>query len=179
MRYSITFPGTEVRLTGWWFPGFSFSPVLKTGVPFASCQSSGTSPDHHNPSKIPSRPMDLWMPSLPVWSLTQSSLAKGKSSFHQSFTLVSWIRDPRGSLIRRSCQGGLIQRRCSVTLLSLHSVCLLLVNSTAWLQRKVTGPLLELHQFVSSVVSIWREQATILRLLAFSETISGENFYLH
>lgn len=33
--------------------------------------------------------------------------------------------------------------------------------------------------FIISAVPIWREQATILILLAFSEIISGENFYLH
>ncbi|RMC07816.1 hypothetical protein DUI87_15285 [Hirundo rustica rustica] len=53
MRCSSAFPGTEVRLTGWRFPGFSSLPILKAGVTFASCQSSGTSPDHHSLIKAP------------------------------------------------------------------------------------------------------------------------------
>lgn len=41
-------------------------------------------------------PMALWMSSLPGYSLTQSSLAKGKSSFWHSLTLV---RDSWGLLL--------------------------------------------------------------------------------
>lgn len=59
------------------------------------------------------------------------------------------------------------------------SICFLPGKSTMWLQRKVTGSFLDLPRFASSVVSIWREQATILTLLTFSEIISGEIFYLH
>ncbi|KAK4827579.1 hypothetical protein QYF61_019481 [Mycteria americana] len=44
MICSISFPGTEVRLTGLQFPGSSFRPFLKMGVTFANLQSAGTSP---------------------------------------------------------------------------------------------------------------------------------------
>lgn len=52
MGHSITFPGTEVMLTGQEFLGSSFFFFLKTRVTFAFLQSSATSPDHHDLSKM-------------------------------------------------------------------------------------------------------------------------------
>jgi len=41
----VSFPGTEVRLTGWYFPASSLLPFLKKGGMFPYFQSPGTSPD--------------------------------------------------------------------------------------------------------------------------------------
>jgi len=49
---SITFPGIKVRLTNPQFPGISFLPFLKVDVTFTFLRFSGTSPDHHDLSKI-------------------------------------------------------------------------------------------------------------------------------
>ena len=43
----MVFPGTEVRLTGLYFPRSSFLPFLKMEVMFPFFQSPGTSPDRH------------------------------------------------------------------------------------------------------------------------------------
>ena len=45
---SVTFPGTEVRRTGQWFPGSSFLPFLKMDAVFPFFQSPGTSPGCHD-----------------------------------------------------------------------------------------------------------------------------------
>ena len=101
---SITFPGTELRLTSLSLPRSSFLPFLKTGVMFAFFQSSKISLDHHDLSKtmkndlpvtptsslstlgcIPSGPMDLCTSSLFKCSLTWSSSTEGKSSVFQTF----------------------------------------------------------------------------------------------
>lgn len=42
---------------------------------------------------IPSRLLQLWISSLPRYFLTQSFFTKEKSSFLQTFSLVSWVRD--------------------------------------------------------------------------------------
>lgn len=52
MRHFINFPGTEVRLTGWQLPGSPFLLFLKTGMTFAFFQSSGTSLDLYDLSKL-------------------------------------------------------------------------------------------------------------------------------
>lgn len=49
---SVTFLGTEVRLTGLYFPGFSFLPTMRTGVTFAPFPSSRTSPNQHDLSRV-------------------------------------------------------------------------------------------------------------------------------
>jgi len=48
----MIFPGTEVRLTVWWFPGSSFLPFLKMGAMFPFFQSPRTLPDFHDLSNI-------------------------------------------------------------------------------------------------------------------------------
>jgi len=48
----VILPGTEVRLTGLWFPESSFLPILKTGVMFPLFQAVGTSPDCHDFSNM-------------------------------------------------------------------------------------------------------------------------------
>jgi len=48
----MIFPGTEVRLAGWWFPRSSFLPFLKMGAMFPFFQALGTSPDCHDLSNI-------------------------------------------------------------------------------------------------------------------------------
>lgn len=160
--------------TGWWFPGFSFLPFWDWGdicfLPVLRHLSQSP-----QPLKDLTKAHGFVDARFACVISNPVLLDQGEVFLPQPCTLLSWVRAPRGLTLL----GGLMQRRCSVALPSLHSICLFLVNSTAWLQRKVTVPLLELHQFVTSLVSIWREQATILRLLAFSETISGENFYLH
>lgn len=52
MRHTFIFLGTEVRLTGSYFPGSFFLLLLKTGVTFDFFQSAGTTSDHHDLSKI-------------------------------------------------------------------------------------------------------------------------------
>jgi len=95
---STIFPGTEVRLTGQWFPGSCFLPILKMGTIFPFFQSPGASPDCHDRSNIMesglattsanslrtlgcilAAPIDLCMYRLLRWSQTWSSLKVGGS----------------------------------------------------------------------------------------------------
>jgi len=48
----MIFPGTEVRLTGWLFPGSSFLPFFKMDAMFPFFQSPGTSSDCYDFSNI-------------------------------------------------------------------------------------------------------------------------------
>ncbi|KAJ7404542.1 hypothetical protein BTVI_71956 [Pitangus sulphuratus] len=52
IEIAIIFLGVEVKLTVRQFLGSSFLIFLKTGVTFGVFLSSGTSPDHHDLSKI-------------------------------------------------------------------------------------------------------------------------------
>lgn len=68
-----------------WF--HDFLKMIESGLAVLSVSSLST---HRC---ISSGPINLWMPSLLKWSLTWSSSTKGKSSFLQKLSLVSWVRD--------------------------------------------------------------------------------------
>ena len=100
---SMIFPGTEGRLTGRYFPGYSFLPFVKMGTMFPPFQSPGTSPDCRDflnirksdlattsahslrtPGCILSGPINVCMFRVLRWSRIWSSLTVGGTFLPQS-----------------------------------------------------------------------------------------------